>query len=91
MYRFMGYEHKSGTFEGRAYDNYMVHLVTDEKTSAWVAGDLVQVEKIPAAQFEQVFDRSLKPGMECEVVFNRYGRASSIRAVSNADVMRPSK
>lgn len=89
MVRFLGVERKSGTYEGRAYDNFVPHFVTDERSGSWVAGDLSFSLKVKAAVWEEVFDRSLKPGMLCDIQYNRYGQVMSIKSVKDPDtVMR---
>lgn len=90
MVRVSGWERKSGEYEGRAYDNYVLHCVTDEKSRGWVAGDLTFTVKVKAEDFALVFDSSICPGDAIFIQYNRYGRVELVTAaVPNPDVSKP--
>ena len=90
MVRVLGWERKSGNYEGNAYDNCVLHCVTDEKSAGWVAGDLTFTVKIKTADFPLVFDKTIKPGDSVFIQYNRYGRVELVvPAEDNPDVLKP--
>ena len=90
MVRVSGWERKSGEYEGRVYDNYVLHCVTDEKSRGWVAGDLTFTVKVKAEDFALVFDSSIRPGDAIFIQYNRYGRVELVTAAApNPDVSKP--
>lgn len=90
MVRVFGWERKSGEYEGRVYDNYVLHCVTDEKSRGWVSGDLTFTVKIKAEDFKMVFDSAICPGDEIFIQYNRYGRVELVMPVhDNSDVQKP--
>lgn len=83
MVRVLGWERKSGIYEGNQYDNHVLHCVTDEKSVGWVAGDLTFTLKIKTADFSLVFDKNIKPGDQVDIQYNRYGRVELVTRLDN--------
>ena len=86
MLKLVGVQRKFGEYEGKNYDNVMLHCTQDCPTTPTIAGDTVEVIKIKAVRIRDVFDglistdtdwRSLI-GAELEVFYDRYGSAQKI-------------
>lgn len=78
MVRFLGVERKSGTYEGRAYDNFVPHFVTDERSGSWVAGDLSFLSRLRLLFGKRsLIDLS---SLECCVISSITGMVRSCRS-----------
>ena len=87
--KYVGLERKTGEFEGRKYDNFVMHFVGDDRTSSYVTGDLVFTQKVKAAAWNDVVDPRLTVGMPCDILFNRYGNVEAVNALLGDDVLKP--
>lgn len=83
MTRLVGIERKQGEYEGRPYDNHVLHCVTDEKTKAWVAGDMTFTVKIKSADFPLIFDKDIECGDAIIISYNRFGNVEAVIPAGN--------
>ena len=81
MMLYVGVERKQGTFEGRSYDNHVVHFVSDEKTPSLLEGQVTMTKKVKTADWPLICDPAAHPGMEVSVSFDQYGNLRSIKPV----------
>lgn len=79
LFRYIGMERKSGIFEGRNYDNAILHFESDERTSSWVEGGICVTVKVKYAELPQIVQCDLVPGCLCDASFNRFGRLESLK------------
>ena len=90
-----GIQHKSGTYEGRPYDNVMLHCLDDapftSPSSQLVGGRVCEILKIPLPSFSTIFggvvaslpDLVAMIGEGLTVAYDRYGRPSSITFIDS--------
>ena len=75
---FIGVERKAGTYEGRAYDNHVVHLIMDDPTPALQCGKVTAAKKVKTSDWPLVFDSAVQPGDEVDLTYNQYGNITRI-------------
>lgn len=82
MLKIVGVQRKSGTYEGNAYDNIVLHCLNDDVKPPCIAGGACEVIKIKHAEIQQVFgglvstDEDFRSLIGQAVIpfYDRYGR-----------------
>lgn len=72
MFKVHGFNHKTGNYQGRDYDNFQLFGVTDDE---W------QMIKVPRKVVDNcgIKDYNLLKGALLDILYNRYGQVSEIR------------
>lgn len=90
MLTLYGVQHKSGTYEGRPYDNVMLHCLDDSPASTpssqLLGGSVCEIFKISLMNFPHTFsglvnqpaDLVAMIGQGLTVSYNRYGQPDLI-------------
>lgn len=85
MYKIVGFNRRTGTYEGYDYDNINMHCINEE-TEGMIGGNSVEIIKIKVSTVKDVFDglvqndndlRSLI-GARCRVMYGRGGKYASV-------------
>lgn len=71
----VGIVHKSGTFNGQAYDNYVLHCVRPADENSNENGQITEIVKVKANLF---LGSDVKIGSDISPVYDRYGRLLGI-------------
>jgi len=72
--KLLGFERKQGTYEGRDYDNWALHLV-EKITAVGVTGNRVIKEKV---KYSALDASALSVNSEYDIQYNRFGQIDSI-------------
>lgn len=89
MLKVIGVARKYGTYEGREYDNFMMHCVNDSPSVAMIGGSACEIVKIKAQNLRGVFgglvtsDKDWRDliGAIVRVHYDRYGNPEEIEIV----------
>ena len=74
IYKILGYEHKKGEFNGRAYDNIVFYVGIDIDGEPDQAGGIRQTDKVKCSW--KKYENEFLPdyiGKPVQVVYDRYG------------------
>ena len=82
MLKIVGVQRKSGEFQGKQYDNIMLHCLNDEPSTPTIAGDVCESIKLKASEISYSLGGLVKNdadyraliGMGCVPFYDRYGR-----------------
>lgn len=86
MLKLIGVQRKYGTYEGKEYDNVMLHCINDNPSTPTVAGDACEIVKVKARMVREVFGGLISTdhdwreliGSTLEVFYDRYGNAQKV-------------
>lgn len=82
----IGVLRKYGTYEGKEYDNFMMHCVNDAPSVAMIGGSACEIVKIKAQNLRSVFGGVISSdadwrdliGSKVRVHYDRYGNPEEI-------------
>lgn len=82
MLKIMGVQRQNGEFQGKHYDNIMLHCLNDQPSRPTIAGDTCETIKLKTSEIPYSLGGYVKNesdyraliGMGCVPFFDRYGR-----------------
>lgn len=82
MLRIVGVQKKAGEFQGKQYDNIMLHCLNNEPSTPTIAGDVCETIKLKTSEIGYSLGGFVKNdsdfraliGMGCVPFYDRYGR-----------------
>lgn len=82
MLKIMGVQRQTGEFQGKQYDNIMLHCLNDQPSRPTIAGDTCETIKLKTSEIPYSLGGYVKNdsdyraliGMGCVPFFDRYGR-----------------
>jgi hypothetical protein len=91
MLSIIGVQRKIGEFQGKEYDNIMIHCQDDNPSTPTICGNTCEVLKVKTSQIREVFDGIVKGdadwrdliGQPIRPYFDRYGKVIRCELVSD--------